>query len=184
MSILIIDDAEDTRGLIKTVLEAGGYRDLITADSASEALKKLGLPMSGPLGTSLYSEEEGVTADADDIDLILLDIMLPDMNGIDVCRRIKSSKKHEEIPIVMVTAKKEADQLESSFNSGAVDYIKKPLDRIELLARVRLALKLKKSINDYKRCREKLENKNLALENAQRTIESLRATAHDGHSLA
>jgi DNA-binding response OmpR family regulator len=73
----------------------------------------------------------------------------------------------------MVTAKKEADQLESSFNSGAIDYIKKPLDRVELLARVRLALKLKKSMDDYRLCREKLEDKNLALKNAQRRIESL-----------
>ncbi|MBE9504620.1 MAG: response regulator transcription factor [Proteobacteria bacterium] len=185
MSILIVDDAEDIRGLIKAILEAGGYRDLITADSANEAFKKLGLPITESLGGFLRSEgkDENVCSPSD-IDLILLDIILPDMDGIDVCRRIKSSKKCEEIPIVMVTAKKEADKLESSFNSGAVDYIKKPLDRVELLARVRLALKLKKSMDDYRQCREKLEDNNLALDNAQRKIESLQASLQNRQSLA
>lgn len=165
MSILIVDDAEDTRGLIRAVLEAGGYEDIITADSAGDAFLKLGLPDEAAHVCTSYGAGGDLTdLAADDIDLILLDIMLPDMDGIEVCRRIKASERYKDTSVIMVTAKKEGERLESSFNSGASDYIRKPLDRVELLARVRLAMKLKKSMDDYRGCRKKLEDARLKIE--------------------
>jgi PleD family two-component response regulator len=77
------------------------------------------------------------------VDIVLLDIMMPEVDGIEACARIRNDGRYSDIPILMVTALADMDSLANAFVAGANDYITKPINRIELLARVRAALKLK-----------------------------------------
>lgn len=160
MKILVIDDSEDTRLFLKSVMNASGYQDVMLAGSAKEAFRLLGLGKA---------RSSGVKAD-----LIIMDILMPEMDGIEACRQIKGVKRYRDIPIVMVTAHNESEYLESAFNAGANDYITKPVNKTELLARVRSALCLKEEL-DRRRSREKeLSAKNSELRRALREIKQLR----------
>jgi two-component system cell cycle response regulator len=79
-------------------------------------------------------------------DLILLDVMMPDINGIEVCKILVNDEQTSNIPVILVTAKIEAEDTKDGLDAGAFDYIKKPFNRVELLARVRSALKLSEAI--------------------------------------
>jgi diguanylate cyclase (GGDEF)-like protein len=89
--------------------------------------------------------------------LILMDVMLPDANGYELVKQLSKTEKYKDIPIIFQTAKSSGDDLEKGFESGAVDYIRKPVDKKELKARVKSVLKIKelenelyqKSITDY-----------------------------------
>jgi len=76
-------------------------------------------------------------------DLILLDIMMPKMSGFEVCRRLKNDPKTTDIPIIMVTALNEFGDIERGIDSGTDDFLSKPVNKLELLTRVRTMLKLK-----------------------------------------
>jgi CheY-like chemotaxis protein len=76
-------------------------------------------------------------------DLVLLDVMMPKMSGFEVCRRLKNNAETEDIPIIMVTALNEFGDIERGIDSGADDFVSKPVNRLELLTRVRTMLKLK-----------------------------------------
>jgi two-component system alkaline phosphatase synthesis response regulator PhoP len=76
-------------------------------------------------------------------DLILLDIMMPKMSGFEVCRRLKSNPDTSDIPIIMVTALNEFGDIERGIDSGTDDFVSKPINRLELLTRIRTMLKLK-----------------------------------------
>jgi len=130
MRILIVDDSEDSRDITKAALLSAGYKMLETASSAWEAYKYL------DIGT-------GSTGGAVPVDIILLDIVMPEVDGIEACARIRSDARYADIPIIMVTSLADMDSLGNAFIAGANDYITKPINRIELLARVRAALKLK-----------------------------------------
>jgi len=160
MSILIIDDSVDNRMLFKYILENAGYADVLTAGSAHDAFKVLG--MENP------SEADSV------VDLILMDIMMPEMDGIEACRQIKSVERLRDIPIIMVTARTEEKDIEDAFSVGAMDYITKPLRGIELLVRSRSALSLKKEIDRRKNREQELLNLNRELKNSIETIKTLR----------
>ncbi|MBI3582896.1 MAG: response regulator [Nitrospinae bacterium] len=160
MSILIVDDSVDNRLLFKYILENAGYTDVLTAGSAHDAFKFLG--MENP------SEADSV------VDLILMDIMMPEMDGIEACRQIKSVERLRDIPIIMVTAKTEEKDIEAAFAAGAMDYITKPLRGIELLVRSRSALSLKKEIDRRKNREQELLNLNRELKNSIETIKTLR----------
>lgn len=160
MSILIVDDSVDNRLLFKYILENAGYTDVLTAGSAFDAFKVLG--MENP------SETDSV------VNLILMDIMMPEMDGIEACRRIKTVERLRDIPIIMVTAKTGESDLEAAFAAGAMDYITKPLRGIELLVRSRSALNLKKEIDHRKNRELELINLNKELKNSIETIKTLR----------
>ena len=130
MRILIVDDSEDSRDITEAALFSAGYRDVVPAGSAAEAFKFLDI-----------GEASG--EDAAPIDIILLDIMVPEVDGIEACARIRSDSRYADIPVIMVTALADMDSLANAFVAGANDYITKPINRIEMLARVRAALKLK-----------------------------------------
>lgn len=76
-------------------------------------------------------------------DLVLLDVMMPKMSGFEVCRRLKSNPETQTIPIIMVTALNEFGDIERGIDSGTDDFVSKPVNRLELLTRVKTMLKLK-----------------------------------------
>ena len=156
MSILIVDDSLDTRVLLKSTLESGGYRELLMADSARDAFKQLGIddPTRGGAG----------------VDLILLDILMPEMDGVEACRRIKAAEHLRDIPVIMVTSKKESEWLQLSFAAGAMDYVSKPLNKVELLTRVRSVLKLKREMDRRKAQEHELLEMKRQLEDSNQTL--------------
>lgn len=128
MAILIVDDSADDRLLLKSILTSAGYTDLILADSAASAFHHLGLDGHPPASPH--------------IDLILMDIVMPDMNGIEACRQIKAVDSLRDTPIIMVTVKTDPVDLQLAFAAGAMDYVGKPIVKMELLTRVRSVLRL------------------------------------------
>ena len=110
--ILIIEDEESLSEFIRLELEYEGYEVIVSFDGRDGLAKALN----------------------EKVDLILLDLMLPSLNGIEVCRRIRSSK---DTPIIMITARDSVLDRISGLDSGADDYISKPFQIEELLARLR-----------------------------------------------
>lgn len=137
MSILIVDDSPDARLFLEAILKRAGYKDICLADSARDAIDYL-------------SKDNLRGADRGGVDLILMDITMPEMNGIEACRRIKEIKRFRDVPIIMVTANTNLDDLQTAFDAGALDYITKPPNKVELLARVGSALRLKHEMNRRK----------------------------------
>jgi len=119
--VLVVDDIQLNRKLQKTYLESVGYQVILAQDGV-EALQRI--------------EQECP-------DLILLDIMMPKMNGFQVCRRVKSSENTRFIPIIMVTALNEIEDKVKGIEAGADDFISKPFNKLELLARVKSLLRIK-----------------------------------------
>ena len=142
MRILVVDDFEDARILLERILKNGGISDIVTADSAQVAFDLLGLG-------------KGENA-APNVDLILMDQVMPGIDGIEALTRIKADEKLRDIPIIMVTAQDEVETLKTALDCGALDYIAKPVNKIELLARVRSGLKLKQEIDKRKENEKKL----------------------------
>ncbi len=163
MTILIVDDAEDIRLLLSSMLKSSGHDDLIMAESAKEAFTILGI-----------NSEKSASMPLIKVDLVLMDILMQGKDGISACKRIKSIDGYKDLPVIMVTAKSEVESLDAAFEAGAIDYITKPVNKIELLARVRSALNLKHEM-DIRKTREKeLSTRNEELEKALKEINTLR----------
>ena len=118
--ILVIEDEEPIRELLKLTLESAGYSGIYMAANGEEGLR---------LAQSRLP------------DLILLDLMLPGMDGLSVCRQLKSQEATRAIPIIMLTARSEESDVVIGLELGAVDYITKPFSRKILIARVRAQLR-------------------------------------------
>ncbi len=117
-TILVIDDTVENLDILGELLE---QYDVIDAISGEDALEVL-------------NEEK--------VDLILLDIMMPEMDGYEVCKRLKSNLETNDIPIIFITAKTDEDSIEEAYEVGGIDYVTKPFKPKELLARVKRELKL------------------------------------------
>ena len=119
--ILIVDDNTQNLELIQAYLEDVDCRTVSARDGveALEAVAK-----SKP-------------------DLVLLDVMMPKMSGFEVCRRLKNNPETSSIPVIMVTALNEFGDIERGIDSGTDDFVSKPVNRLELLTRVKTMLKLK-----------------------------------------
>jgi two-component system phosphate regulon response regulator PhoB len=114
-NILIVDDEEDVLELVRFNLEKNGYKTE-TATSGEDALAKAKSKLP---------------------DLIILDLMLPGIDGLEVCKKLKSEAKTENIPVIMLTAKSEESDIITGLELGAQDYITKPFSPKVLVARVR-----------------------------------------------
>ena len=160
MRILIVDDSQDSLLLLRSILTTAGYADVLTAGSAREAFTPLG--MDGP--------SEGSSP----FDLILMDLVMPEMDGLEACRRVKAQDRLRDVPVIMVTAQTAPEDLQSAFAAGAMDYITKPLKKAELLARVQSALTLKREMDTRKAHERELTDKNRELEQALSEVKILR----------
>ncbi len=116
--ILLVDDAETILMMERMILGKAGY-DLLTAKDGQEAVSK---------------------AVAERPDLILMDIVMPKMNGFEACKQLRSQQATKAIPIILVTTRGEATNVESGFESGCDDYITKPINGLEVLTKVKSAL--------------------------------------------
>ncbi len=106
-------------------------------------------------------------------DLILLDVMMPDMDGYEVAKRLKKSKKTRDIPIVFITALDDIESKIKAFENGGVDYISKPFHKDELLARVTAQVRLKRLSDELKARNKELHELNQELETKKRELEHL-----------
>jgi CheY-like chemotaxis protein len=113
--ILLVDDSHTILMMEKFILKNGPY-DLVTAMDGEEAVRKATEHLP---------------------DLILLDVIMPRMGGFDACRLIRNNEQTRDIPIIMVTTRGEAANVETGWANGCTDYVTKPINTIELLSKVR-----------------------------------------------
>jgi CheY-like chemotaxis protein len=113
--ILLVDDAKTSIMMEQMILSRGTY-EFLTAQDGLEAVDM---------------------AVRERPDLILMDIMMPKMDGLEACRQLKERDETKEIPIIMVTTRGEAESVEKGFKSGCCDYVAKPINSNELLSKVR-----------------------------------------------
>jgi class 3 adenylate cyclase len=140
--ILVVDDVEANRDILATRLEAVGYRPIQAAD--------------GEAALAMARSERP--------DLILLDVMMPKIDGIEVCKRLKSDPAMPFTPIILVTAKTDSKDVVAGLDAGADEYLTKPIDQPSLVARVRSALRLKALNDELARAAAELKDWNATLE--------------------
>lgn len=132
--ILIVDDIPKNIELAANILQTKNY-NITFAKSGPSALQKV---------------------ESIDFDLILLDVMMPEMDGFEVCRRLKTNEKTKDIPVIFLTAKSETENVVKGFELGAVDYVTKPFKTEELLARVRNHIEIQEKITERKKLEEQI----------------------------
>ena len=135
--VLVVDDSAVARHALVTVLEREGFT-VSTAASAREAMRVIGRAL-------------------EPFDTILMDLELPDGTGIDACARIKQRDGWQDVPVIVVTSSDDDRDLTHAFSAGAIDYIAKPPRELELLARVRSAVRLKLEMSKRRAHERELE---------------------------
>lgn len=137
-TILVVDDTEANRTIVSTFLTNSGFNVLL-AENGRLALQSI---QNNPP------------------DLILLDVMMPEMDGFETCRQLKANPATEEIPVIFMTALAATEDKLRGFNAGAVDYITRPLNQLELLARITTHLKNKLLTERFKQQAHFMETMN------------------------
>jgi two-component system, sensor histidine kinase and response regulator len=152
-SILIVDDNPQNLQVLGRLLQDKNYK-IEFATNGKAALEWL---------------------DSEQFDLILLDINMPEMNGFEVCQKIKSNEKLSKVPIIFLTADTDRESVLKGFEMGAQDFITKPFDSRELLVRVKTHISLKESLEKLERINwileEKVSERTLQLKNANEKLE-------------
>lgn len=149
LTILVVDDLPTNLNLLRIVLEPEGYR-ILGATSGAAALQIMNRTLP---------------------DLILLDVMMPDMDGFETCRQIKQNDLFQPVPVVFITARHDADALVAGFKAGGIDFLTKPFSREEVLTRVRVHIdnsRLQRSLLERNR---ELETLNGELVRRQQQLE-------------
>jgi DNA-binding response OmpR family regulator len=113
--ILLVDDSETILQMEQMILEADPYEIIMARDGAEGVAKAL----------------------ATQPDLILMDVVMPGMDGFEAVKRLRDHEQTRTVPIVMVTSKAEAESMETGYQNGCSDYIVKPIDRLELVAKIK-----------------------------------------------
>jgi len=126
--LLVVDDAQTDRELLAKILDREGYGTVLAVDAAQ--------------GLALAAQRRPA--------LILLDILLPGMDGLEVCRTLKADPALRDIPVIFLTGQAGSDQILAGFEAGAVDYITKPFRILELMARVHVHVELKRVQNEVR----------------------------------
>lgn len=116
--ILLVDDSETSLMMARMILSKANYEILVAKD--------------GQAGVETAAREKP--------DLVLLDVVMPRMNGFEACAALKAQPETQGIPVIMVTTRGEGESVESGFEAGASDYVTKPVNGLELLTKVRSAL--------------------------------------------
>ncbi len=129
--ILIVDDNPRNLQFIGNVLSKNGYEPAVT--------------MNGSQALEFLNQESA--------ELILLDIMMPEIDGYEVCKKLKSNSATRNIPVIFLTAKTETEDIVKGFDVGAVDYVTKPFNPAELLARIKTHIELKRARAEIKTLR-------------------------------
>lgn len=160
MGILIVDDSEEQRELLAATLARAGYRSVLHADSAAEALRRLGVG--------------GTTQPSSHADIVLMDLLMPDMDGLEAIRKIREDERFEHLPVIVVTAKTETSDLTAAYTAGATDYIRKPVIPAELIARVSFAMSLKGEFDNRKEREQALATKTQELARTVQDLQTLR----------
>jgi len=119
MKVLVVDDDKTTRKMISLILNSKGY-EVVTAENGIEALQKLGI---------------------EDINLILTDMNMPYMDGIELVKQIRSSQERSNIPIVMITTEADEEEKRKAFQAGVDDYLVKPTTSEEISQSIKKILK-------------------------------------------
>ena len=127
-SILIVDDTPENIQVLGGLLESKNYK-VYAAQNGAQALK---------------------VADQKLHDIILLDVMMPELNGFETCQKLKESEKTKDIPVIFLTAKTELDDIMKGFECGGVDYVTKPFNSAELLKRIETHIELRNSTEALK----------------------------------
>ncbi|HOO71718.1 MAG TPA: diguanylate cyclase [Spirochaetota bacterium] len=127
--IMIVDDSEQNIRMLKSILEKNNYR-VTVARNGFEALEQVKIELPS---------------------LILLDIVMPDMDGIETCRRLKAHDDMKDIPVVFITALSETSEKMRAFDAGGVDYIDRPFVKEEVLARINVHVKLRETMETLKK---------------------------------
>jgi len=162
--ILIVDDIPANLTILSDALEPEGYQ--ILADPSGEVALKVArraLP-----------------------DLILLDVLMPGIDGFETCRRLKKDEETRDIPVIFVTAKDETESVIEGFRIGGVDYIQRPFEKEELLVRVETHLKISRLTKELLQKNIKLQQeieKREQAQAAQKQAEDARQTADERFSL-
>ena len=161
--ILVVDDSNNMRLLISEYLAGFGYGAILTASNAIEAF------------TCLTEDPE--TPASDVVDLILMDISMPGINGIEACWQLKSEMGFKDVPIIMVTHHVESNYLKRASEAGAMDYVTTPFNRLDLQVRIKSALNLKQAMDAQKRVtalvKDLLEEEDLSLQTAKEKVKVL-----------
>ena len=147
--VLIVDDIPTNVRLLEARLSAE-YYDVVTALSGPDAL---------------------AICDSQHIDIVLLDVMMPDMDGFEVCQRLKSSQRTQHIPVLMITALDQPSDRVKGLEAGADDFLTKPVDDMQLMARVKSLVRLK-SLTDELRARA-MTGQQIAVEDAIRAMDKI-----------
>lgn len=157
-TILVVDDTEQNVRLLAHVLKKEGY-EILAAFSGKDALE-------------LVEKKKP--------EIILLDVMMPDMNGFEVCRALKKKASTRDIPVIFLSALSEIDSKVKGFKAGGVDYITKPFQREEVLARIDLHVRLTRLQNQLEEKIEALQEREERLNELNRQKDDLmRVVSHD-----
>lgn len=149
--ILIVDDIPTNVRLLEARLSAE-YFDVVTASSGQEALD---------------------ICESSDVDMVLLDVMMPVMDGFEVCRRLKANTRTHHVPVLMITALDQPSDRVKGLEVGADDFLTKPVDDMQLMARVKSLVRLK-SLTDELRSRA-MTGQQIAIEDAFRAMDKINA---------